>query len=71
MKIVWTEHKNNSLVARKKVGRGSEYLVGLREQDVDPIQQWCVDHNCGKRMSFDTFQFKTQAEKTMFLLVWG
>jgi len=45
--------------------------LGLSENDIDPIQDWCVQHNCGIRTSFDTFKFKTNKEKTMFLLKWG
>lgn len=69
--IVWVETaRRNSLSARVRIQpRGWE--VGINEQDIDPIQQWCEEHNCGKRTSFDTFQFKTKKEKTMFLLRWG
>lgn len=72
MKIVWEETtKKNTIVARKEVGRGSHYLVGLREQDIDPIQEWCEQHNCGTRTSFDTFRFRNKAQMTMFLLRWS
>jgi len=45
--------------------------VGLNEQDMDPIQHWSWDTGIGKRMSFNTFTFKTDAEITMFLLKWS
>jgi len=44
---------------------------GLNEQDMDPVQHWCWETGIGKRMSFDTFQFKTEKEITMFLLRWA
>ena len=44
---------------------------GLNEYDLDPVQAWCDEHNCGTRTSFDTFKFRTEAEITMFLLRWG
>ena len=69
--IFWVDTaRRNSLSARTRVQpRG--YEVGINEQDMDPIQKWCEEHNCGKRVSFDTFQFKTSAQKTMFLLKWS
>lgn len=69
--IVWNEIKPNTLMAKKEVGRGSKYLVGLREEHIDPIQAWCEEHNCGRRTSFDTFKFKNKTQMTMFLLRWG
>jgi hypothetical protein len=70
-KIYWiSSARRNALAARIEVmPRGLE--VGINEQDMDPIQQWCNEHNCGKRISFDTFQFKSKAQITMFLLRWG
>jgi len=44
---------------------------GLTEADIDPIQAWCVENNCGRRTSFDTFKFKTEKEQIMFLLKWS
>ena len=71
-KIIWVDTANkNTISARAEVGRGSHYLMGLREQDIDPIQKWCEEHNCGKRTSFDQFKFRNKKELTMFLLVWG
>jgi hypothetical protein len=69
--IIWIEAaQRNSLAARTRIQpRGWE--VGLNESDMDPIQRWCQDHNCGKRISFDIFQFKNKKEMTMFLLRWG
>jgi hypothetical protein len=49
----------------------SEAWLGLRETDMDPVQLWCEEHDCGKRMSFDTFCFRSKKEMTMFLLRWG
>lgn len=69
--FVWTEgDKPLTLVARPKVQpRGLER--GINEKDIDPIQQWCEEHNCGRRTSFDTFQFKNKSQITMFLLRWS
>jgi hypothetical protein len=70
-KIFWVSTANrNTLAARSQVApRG--YEVGINETDVDPIQAWCEQHNCGKRISFDMFKFRNKKEITMFLLKWG
>ena len=44
---------------------------GLRDEDMDPIQAWSREHNCGIRMSFDIWEFKNEADLTMFLLRWA
>lgn len=69
--IIWVEAaRKNSLSARLRImPRGWE--IGLNESDMDPIQQWCDEHHCGCRVSFDTFQFKNKNEMTMFLLRWA
>lgn len=68
-KIRW-EQKGKELIARLPVApRGFETF--LREEDFIPIQEWCFEHNCGKRTSFDTFRFKNSADITAFLLRWS
>ena len=44
---------------------------GLRESDMDPIQAWSQECNCGTRMSFNVWHFKSKKEITMFLLRWA
>lgn len=69
-KIVWVSTANrNTLAGRAEVGL--QVAVGLNEADIDPIQEWCEQHNCGKRISFDMFKFRNKKEITMFLLKWG
>jgi hypothetical protein len=38
---------------------------------LNEMQAWCVEHECGKRMSYDMFGFKNEKQKTMFLIRWG
>lgn len=71
LKIQWVEKGRLSLVATLPAPGGRDFLLGLSETDMDPIQQWCKEHHCGTRTSFDTFRFRNQREKTMFLLRWG
>ena len=44
---------------------------GLNESDMDPIQVWTTECNCGKRMSFNIWQFKNEKQITMFLIRWS
>ena len=71
LKIVWREKGKLSLTATMPAPKPLEFELGLAERDIDPIQKWCEEHHCGVRTSFDTFRFKTQKEKMMFLLRWG
>jgi hypothetical protein len=70
-KIKWLHSEGRlRLTARAEIKpRGWE--VGLGEADMEPVQAWCEQHHCGRRTSFDTFQFKNKKEITMFLLKWG
>jgi hypothetical protein len=43
---------------------------GLRETDMDPVQEWTDKCNCGRRLSFNVWQFKNEKQITMFLLRW-
>ena len=44
---------------------------GLNESDMDPIQAWSVECNCGTRTSFNVWQFKNEKQITMFLIRWS
>lgn len=73
--LYWIETARRfTLAARLLVHSGdneTSFVTGLSERDIDPIQKWCQEHNCGIRTSFDTFKFKNKKEITMFLLRWG
>ena len=47
------------------------FSIGIGEHDMDPVQAWCEEHNCGVRVSFDQFRFRNKREITMFLLRWS
>ena len=46
-------------------------MTGLREEHMDPIGHWCEENRCGKRLAFNMFAFKNEAEVTAFMLKWG
>ena len=73
MKIVWEKHPNLKLTlyARIAYDHGPITQTGLRDHDLDPVQLWCAQNNCGRRTSFEMFRFRNQEELTMFLLKWG
>ena len=65
-KIYWhrREHKKSIRVTAQTTG-------GLRNTDMDPIQNWCVENRCGVRISFDMFEFRNEDELAFFLLRWS
>ena len=68
-KIVWIPTAGrNTLTARIS---SNSWLIGIGEHDLMPVQEWCNENNCGKRVSFDQFQFRNKKEMTMFLLKWS
>jgi len=44
---------------------------GLNETDMDPVQTWTEECNCGTRMSFNVWKFKNEKHITMFLMKWS
>jgi len=44
---------------------------GLNESDMDPVQAWTTECNCGTRMSFNVWQFTSEKQITMFLIKWA
>jgi hypothetical protein len=43
---------------------------GLRETDMDPVQDWSTWCKCGTRMSFNVWKFQSEKQITMFLIKW-
>lgn len=70
--IKWRKHDTkHKIVYQAYVS--SDYSnpgFGLTDRQMQPIQDWCDAHDCGKRLSFDLFQFRNQAEVTAFMLRW-
>ena len=76
-KLVWTVVPDSSetgkiiLMAEAVHSHGAITPTGLREEHLDPVQRWCEENKCGKRMAFHIFHFKTEKELAVFLLKWG
>lgn len=41
------------------------------DEQLAEIQQWCVEHKCGVRMSYQQFVFNNEKELNMFMLKWA
>lgn len=69
------------LIWRKVEGRTGLWLAGSvpdqhfsvseLESLLADIVQWCETTKCGRRMSYEMWKFKTEAEQTAFLLRWS
>jgi hypothetical protein len=70
-KIKWVSAEGRLRLAARVEIQPRGWEVGLSEDDLWPIHEWCLKNHCGRRMSFDIFQFKSKKEMTMFLLRWG
>jgi hypothetical protein len=71
MKIVWQRLPGHYLRARCEYPYGAVTTTGLRDTDMDPVQDWCVANKCGRRTAFDTFKFRDERELAFFLLKWS
>ena len=40
-------------------------------QIIPQMTHWCLENDCGYRTSYDTFKFRTNKQRMMFLLRWG
>lgn len=70
-KIKWQQLPGNKLQAYTDDIQPRGFERGLNESDMDPIQEWCEQNKCGKRMSFNIWHFKSKKYITMFLLRWA
>jgi hypothetical protein len=71
MKVVWVRLSDTMLIAKHDWPYGTwSQPDGLTDTDMTPIHVWCVEHDCGIRMSFDMFKFRDESETTAFLLRW-
>jgi len=67
----WETKGKLELVLKAELDTGSgPKILAPDAHVVFPIQEWCLENNCGSRMSYDTFKFRNQKQKTMFLLRW-
>jgi len=70
-KIKWKQLPGLKLQAYVDEIQPRGFERGLRESDMDPIQEWSKECNCGVRTSFNTWEFKSDKHITMFLMKWA
>ena len=70
-KIKWKQLPGNKLQAYVDEIQARGFERGLNESDMDPIQDWSKECNCGVRTSFNTWEFKSDKHITMFLMKWS
>jgi hypothetical protein len=71
MKIFWRRHDTKHKIVYQAFAQEPKWAGDLNETHMDPIQDWCREHQCGQRISFDLFQFNTMEEVTMFMMKWS
>ena len=72
MKINWQAHATKKLhLVATALDEDTNYANFLSEEDMKQVWEWCSRNNCGTRMSFDTFKFRSKKHITMFLLRWS
>ena len=77
MKLIWQRIEKSNSRSIYVIAKPMTPVIfapvtrGLRDHDMDPIQNWCVENRCGVRTSFDTFKFRTEDELVLFLLRWS
>jgi hypothetical protein len=69
----WKQTKDSpiTLECEMRYSHGAITMTGMREEMMVEIADWCNKNNCGRRMSYNQFQFKNKKSVTMFLLRWG
>ena len=71
IKIQWKRLPGFKLQAYVEDVAPRGFEIGIRERDMDPIQEWSDKNSCGVRISFNTWKFKKPKEMTVFLLKWS
>ena len=41
------------------------------DRNIDAMQKWTVENECGWRTSYDTFKFRNEEQLLMFVLRWS
>jgi len=70
-KLIWIPAEGRCVLSARTQIASREWEFGVSDRDMEQVQDWCEEHNCGKRISFDQFRFRNRKEITMFLLRWA
>lgn len=69
-KLTWVDTEHKLVLAARMTTQHHGWEISVSESDLVPVQEWCEKNNCGKRISFDQFRFRSKKEMTLFLLRW-
>jgi len=54
-----------------ELDRQDAWVPAAPEYLVDEMAQWCEDNKCGKRTSYDMFEFPDEQAAMLFRLRWS
>jgi len=68
----WAEHHNQ----RPGIWLRANFQSWVRsnksiDAELDEVSVWCLENQCGLRMSYDLWRFKNEEQLTFFLLKWS
>lgn len=75
-KIIWAQKQQPltlyaTLDGHLTMVKRATGIMGISEGDIDPVQTWCQETGIGRRTSFDTFVFRTEADMALFKMKWS
>jgi len=68
MRIIWEQLGPREVRALRTAPGAYD---SLSSKTMDPVHDWCEENKIAVRMSFDTFRFRSEADKFIFLLRWS
>ena len=49
----------------------ADFSESDNDQVIRQMAHWCMENDCGYRISYDTFKFRNKNQMMLFLLRWG
>lgn len=70
--FVWVRQPGDRIIVAAQYKHQEDFLhYGLQPDHFDTIGFWCKETGCGRRTSYNQFEFKKEKHLTMFLLKWS
>ena len=69
--VTWNRTSKRCSLRARDSRSTSDVWYSPPEPEMDVIQAWCTENDCGRRMSYDEFRFRNEQEIIQFLLVWS
>jgi len=74
LEVIKTANKLPRIRIKFKDGEyynNSTFSVLSEPLDIDAMQKWTIENECGWRTSYDTFKFRNEEQLLMFVLRWA